>query len=196
MDPKFQTSFIPKGTIGGRGTSAEIPTINIFASLATMFFIVTIVLLITTFGYEMYLKKQITVANKVILEAQEAYNLGAVQNVIDTNAQILIVKKLLAQHTATSQLFELLQDSTIKKIAFNNLMYTSRSDYNGITMDVEAQSYNALARQYEIFSTSDLIKNPRFSDFQLTDNGNIQSKFTGNIKPDLVSYTKMIQNTN
>ena len=58
----------------------------------------------------------------------------------------------------------------------------------------EAQTYNALAQQSDIFSKNDFIKDQIFSDFSLTDNGNITSKFFANLNPQLTSYKKALEN--
>jgi len=60
-------------------------------------------------------------------------------------------------------------------------------------MDVEAQSYNALAEQSDIFAKDTFLKNPQFFGFDLAENGNIKAKFTATVDPTLISYQKKIQ---
>ena len=195
MDPKFQTSFIPKNPVVTQSKipSITIPTVNIFSAISTAIFFLTLILIGGLFGYKILLNKQIAQADKDIVQAKQAYQLEAVQSIIDANSRIISTKELLNKHIAVSELFNLLQTLTLKKISFGNFIYTNKEGSYSITMDAEAQTYNALAQQNDIFLKNSFIKDPQFSNFELAENGNIKVKFTTSIDPSLISYKRAIE---
>jgi hypothetical protein len=195
MDPKFQTSFIPKSPVISQQKQASVsmPAIDIFSTVSTVVFFLTLILLGGAFGYEFYLKNQIELVKAEVVKANESYQLQDAKNIIAANSRLMSIKRLVDRHIAMSEMFSLLQTLTLKKVAFSNFSYKSIGGENEITMDTEAQTYNALAQQLAAFSENSYIKKPRFTDFALSENGNIKTKFTAVIDPSLVSYKKAVE---
>ncbi len=195
MDPKFQTSFIPKNpTLSqSKASTISIPGGNIFNTLAVTLFILTLLLIGVLFGYEMILNGKIDDANKQIIATKDSYQIDAIQNIIDANFRITSTKTILSNHVATSELFKLFQTLTVKKVRFNNFLFSNKGGIYTVVMDVEAQSYNALLQQYDTLLKSTDIQNPRFTGFDLTASGNVKSKLTASVDPNSVSYNKTMQ---
>jgi hypothetical protein len=194
MEPKFQTSFIPKKPmVVSTGTSVSvIRETNLFSILATAIFIVTIITGGGLFVYKNVLTQQTEEAKKNIASAEEAFQTGQMQDLLDANSRITSSKNLLEKHVAVSKLLTLLQALTVKKLQLNSLIYKNISGSIVLTIKGQAQSYNAIAAQEKVFAENDFIKNPTFSNFIPTDNGYIGVDFTANLMPSLVSYKKAI----
>lgn len=195
MDPKFQTSFIPKGPVVSDSKNIEPPihSVNIFSSVATTIFVLTILLVGGIFGYKIMLNNQIKNADNEIIKAKQSFEIDSVKNIIDVSSKISSTQGLLNRHIAVSELFNLLQNIIFKKVSLSNFKYENTENGIVINMNIEAQGYNALAGQFDEISKNNLITNPKLSDFELQDNGNIKAKFTAMINPDMVSYKKSIE---
>lgn len=195
MEPKFQTSFIPKAPVTtGSGTNiTPIHRTNIFTVLSTMVFIFGLLAAGGVFAYEKYLQTQVDTAATQLNDAKDAFQPEKIQELVDVSSRIASAKQLLGKHVVVSQLFRLLQSLTVSKVRFSNLTYTTNQGVVGVAMSGEAQSYNALAQQSDLFAQNSFLQNPQFSDFKLSDNGNIQFKVSATIDPTLVSYQKAIE---
>ena len=190
MEPKFQTSFIPKKPIGSAtGTGVNvIRTTNAFSVAATVVFIITLLTTGGLFFYSNLLSRQIEQADADILVSQEAYKPEEIKQLVDINDRIISAKKLLENHVVVSNLLDELGVLVVRKMRFNELNYTNKDGKQTISVLGEVQTYNALAEQQEAFLKSDYIKEPEFSNFNLGDNGFIFVNFTARIDPRLTSY--------
>src|SRR3989344_7165961 len=196
MEPKFQTSFIPKKPIISEPGSrvAVSHSINIFSAIATIVFVLTILTSGGVFIYKNILESQILLSDKSFNAAREAFHPEKMQELIDANSRIMAVKGLLEKHIASSEHLVLLQSLTVKRMRFNSLSYVNKNlGLPTLSIDGEVATYNALAEQEEIFSKNEFIKNPQFSNFRLEENGVISVKFFTTIDPKLVSYKQYIE---
>ena len=195
MEPKFQTSFIPKRPIvSSQGSAVSVVrSTNIFSTIATVVFLVTIMTSLGLFAYKKVLISQITEANKQVITAKSAFQPEKTNELIDANSRIMVANNLLQKHVVVSKLLLLLQELTLKKVQFNDFVYANQNNALTLSMRGQVQTYNALAEQDQIFNNSEFIKDPKFSDFNLGDNGYIAVNFSANIDPDLLSYKKAIE---
>lgn len=195
MEPKFQTSFIPKRPIVAQeGTGIKvIRSTNIFSVIATVMFLVTIIISGGLFVYKTVLSGQIEQAKKEVEMARGAIEPEKIKELIDANSRIVSSKNLLDTHVASSKILLLLQDLTIKRMRFTELTYRNLEDEIDLNIKGEVQTYNALAQQETIFSQSEFFKNPKFSSLSLSENGAVLVEFTAKLDPSVVSYKKALE---
>jgi hypothetical protein len=195
MEPKFQTSFIPKKPVGSSLVS-DVETIqntNVFSIAAGVIFIVTAIVAGGLFFYKDMLEKQIAQDDTSITEARAAFEPEKIQELLDANARIISVKSLLEKHVVVSKVLSLMQELTVKKMRFTQLDYSNKANDPTINITGEIQTYNALAGQQNIFLANEFLKGPTFTNFNLADSGYIQVNFTSKIDPNLVSYNKKLE---
>ena len=195
MEPKFQTSFIPKKPINSpAGSGIElVHTTSIFSIIATVIFIVTILTSGALFFYQSLLKQQIVTAKKGIDDATKVLEPDRIKMLIDADNTIISSKSLLENHVVVSKVLSLLSELTVKKMRFTELNYTNKDGNPTLAISGVVQTYNALAEQQDAFLSNENIVNPMFSNFNLGDNGYILVNFSADIKPELVSYKNMIE---
>ena len=195
MEPKFQTSFIPKKPIGSSQLvgSPVVHEINIFSLIATIFFVVTILTYGGLLFYKGLLQGQIEEAGRNINTARSAFQLNKIQELITANSRITMTNTLLEKHVVVSKLFLLLQELTMKKIRFDNFVYSNKNGVPNLSMKAESQTYNALAEQEDAFSKNEFIKNPQFSNFGQGVNGLVTADFISDLDPTLISYKKAVE---
>lgn len=198
MEPQFQTSFIPKKPIvsGIRDSIGEVGSVNYFSIFVTMVFVAALIASVGLFVYEKVLNSEIAQADKDLTAAKDAFQIATTKELIDVSTRISSTQKLLNSHVVTSQIFAALQDLTVKKVSFNNFVFSYKDGGVYVTMDSEAQSYNALAQQSNILSKTAFVKSSEFSDFDISEKGNITSKLTALIDPALISYKKFTDSLN
>ena len=196
MEPRFQTSFIPKKPIGSPDGSGVkiVHSTNLFSVIATVIFIITVLMAGGLFFYKNILANQIKESEKKLAEAQDAYALSSIKELLDVSARITSANSLLNKHVAVSKVLVLIGDLTVRKLRFTDLTYTIKNNIPTVAISGEVQTYNALAEQQDKFLKNEFIKNPTFSNFNLGDNGYIIVDFSTNIDPNFVSYKSTIEN--
>lgn len=197
MQPTFQTSFIPKKPIvtdaNSGSSSGVVRETNVLSLVATIVFVVTLLVSGGIFGYKIILHKQIAQADADINTARSAFQVDKIKELIDANDRIMSSKVLLERHVTLSKLLYLFQDLTVKRLRLLKLTYSNKAGVPTVSVQAEALSYNALADQSNIFAQSDYLKNNQFFNFILGENGNVKVDFVSAVDTSLISYKKAIE---
>jgi len=196
MEPKFQSSFIPKGPIAAASPLAAQyvkPKKTILGLLSSTLFVIAIVLSIGVFGYTYYLRSNIAKMGRDLEAARATLQPDTVKELVNANKRIIGIETLLKKHTALSPFFDFLENTTLKTVRFTDFGYVT--DAKGITIDMkgEARSYTDVALQSDAFNRSGVFKNPVFSNLNLNTKGNVTFSFKAQIDPSTVLYSKYIQ---
>ena len=194
MEPQFQTSFIPKKPIlsGTRDSLSSDHSTNLFSVFSTIVFIIALILCGALFAYKQLLTQQIQQSNASVLSAKDAFQPDTIRELTDVSSRISATQKLLNSHIAVYQVFDILQLFTLKKVRFSNFDFQNKQGVLAISMNVESQSYNALATQLDTFSKTESVKTPTFTDFDISDNGNVITRFQATINPVALSYRNAV----
>ncbi len=195
MEPKFQTSFIPKKPIVANPGSAitVVRTTSIVSVVSSVLFLITIMTAGGLFFYKGLLKGQIEEADKNIISARAAFEPEKIKELVDAHSRIVSSQKLLERHVMVSNLLTLLQELTVRKMRFTDFEYAHAETGPTLALKGEVQTYNALAQQGELFANTEFIKKSEFSNFDLGDNGYISFDIIAEIDPNLISYKKNIE---
>jgi len=199
MQPKFQSSFIPKGPVvssggvtpGGTKSKGR----NLLSFLASIIFTISIIGALGIFGYKFYLKYRIQGMESDLESAYIALEPETISQLTDLDSRIKSTKELIARHVVLSPLFRFLEDSTPTTVRFTELNYNLTDKGYELSMTGEARGYADLAVQSDIFNKSPYFRNPVFSDFILGDRGNITFSFKATLDPTLLSYKKEVENS-
>jgi hypothetical protein len=197
MDPKFQTSFIPKGPATSSGV-ANMATRNkgrgLLGFLATVIFMLAIVAGLGVFGYNLFLTSQISKMGEDLTAARASLEPETINQISRLNSRITSTATLLGEHTVLSPFFDFLESATLKTLRWTNFSFTTTKDGLLLNMQGQARGYSALALQAEAFNKTKFIKSPLFTNLTLDDKGNVTFAFTATLDPSLLSYKKSLEN--
>lgn len=193
MEPKFQTSFIPKKPLDSspKDFLYKPSSGSLFYNISILIFIIAILLCGGLFFYKKLLVKQIDSANQQITLAREALEEDTIKELLRYDARLKSAKRILENHTLTYVLFDQLEEITLKSIRFSNFKYKNLDGQISIESEVFSKTYNALAQQSSMFSSNNFMLNPVFSNFKLTEEGYISGEFRSSVENSLVSYKKI-----
>lgn len=194
MEPKFQSSFIPKKPVSDSAKMLGPVTKNrnIFSVLATFIFTITLLVSAGLFVYQKMIESKISKADLEISDVRNAFEADKIRDLIDASSRLNSITKLLENHYVVSEVLILLQNLTVRNMRFDNFSYRNTDGKPTISMDSEALSYNAVANQRDVFIQSGLMSDVLFTGFNLSETGQVRSKFTAVISPKLVSYKELI----
>jgi len=193
MDPKFQSSFIPKGPINTAGSLSRGPIIkqrNIFGIIGMFIFVVTVILAIGVFGYTKYLESSISKMGDELEQARAALDPSVIKELSLLDARINATKNLLDNHIVLSPVFDFLEGSTLQAVRFTNFDYASGDKGLSLSMNGQSRGYASVALQSDKFNESKYIKSPVFSDLTLDEKGNVLFSFKATLDPQIVSYKR------
>lgn len=200
MDPKFQSSFIPKGPFAPTSLGAPIgrkvkEEKTLFGFLALVIFILSILLALGMFGYKYYLKYRIDKMGDDLAEAQAALEPDTIHELTRLDNQINTTKSLISKHRAITPLFEFLQRSTPKTVRFNDFRFSTSGQGLALSMKGEARGYAALALAADVFNKSQNFTNSTFSNLNLNDKGDVNFTYDAVVDQKLLSYSNLIEGT-
>lgn len=187
MDPKFQTSFIPKKIYeepkGG---------VNLLTLISAIVFAATLVGYGGIYFYSANIDSQLKSADETVQKNRDAFDVPFIMTMERLDARIEAGKKLLSSHIALSPVFALFQANMLKTIRFDSLNYSYSPQKITVVAKGQAESYQAIAFQSELFADNRQISDVIFSDFNLDNSGNITFTFGATVDPRLVSYSDLV----
>ncbi len=197
MEPKFQSTFIPRGPMAPSSSAAAISKEATHGSfigfIAFLIFLFSILASIGMYGYEKYLTSRIGKMGQDLEKARTSLEADAINQVTDFNTRIDATEKILDNHTIVSPIFDFLEKNTLKNVRFTDFKFDTTPDGIKVVFHGQAKGYSALSLQADQFNKSRYIRNPLFSDLTLDEKGNVVFSFTANLDPSIVSYKNQVQ---
>ncbi|MEX2013640.1 MAG: hypothetical protein WD897_01875 [Parcubacteria group bacterium] len=197
MEPKFQSSFIPKGpiapTASGVSMGQKTKKKGLFAHLASLIFTASVLLALGVFGYKFYLNYSIEQMGVDLENARATIEPEVIRELTRLDNRIISFKQLVSEHQILSPLFEFLEVSTLKTVRFSDFRYSVTEKGIELSMMGEARGYAALALQADIFNGSQYFKDSIFSNLSLNDRGDVNFSFKTTVDPSLVSYQREVE---
>ncbi len=197
MEPKFQSSFIPKGPLATSSSASPIKAVRkggLFSFVSLIIFVISLLLAVAVLGYKFYVKASINRMSQEIEVSRGDLVPNSANDFIRLNDRLISTQTLLDNHIAVSPLFDFLEATTLKSVRFDDFVYNTTPAGIELTMRGQARGYAAVALQSDVFNKSPFFIEPVFSDLRLNESGNVVFTFKALISPSFVSYKKQIEN--
>ncbi len=191
MEPKFQSSFIPKGPLATTGTvtkTSRQSDTSFLGTLAVFVFVLSILLCGGAFGYEWYLRKDIGDLALQLKEAKSDLKPEIVKQISDLDERIVATEGLLNQHIVLTPLFEYFETFTVKAVQFTDFKYTTQDGILKLALRGKARGYATLAYQAKLFNESQFMRDVVFGDLSLDDEGNVDFSMTTTLDPKIIDF--------
>ncbi|MFA6536158.1 MAG: hypothetical protein WCT25_01850 [Candidatus Paceibacterota bacterium] len=189
MEPQFQSSFIPKKPLtseGARGKSG----VNLFLIIALAIFVLAAAGSAGVFLGNRYLSQQLDNDKKVLAHDEEAFDPNTVRQLIKLSNRLIVAKGILGNHIAPSSIFSLLEKLTIQSIRFKSFDFSFSNESGAkLAMRGQAEGFNAIAFQADVFGKNRFVKNPVLTDLTLERDGTVSFNFTSSLDPAILAYT-------
>ncbi len=190
MVVQFQTSFAPKKAPAYapivRRTGGH--SVNIFAIISIIVFIITVGLAVTVFFYKSHLVSAIGEMDVSLAAARKSFEPEFIAEASRLNARIEAARALLGTHLAVSPFFDILEKKTLENVRFTEFSFSVVGKMMQVSMTGQAKSFNSVALQSDVFGAEHAFVDPVFGNFTLDDEGNVIFSFEAKIDPDLLLY--------
>jgi len=196
VEPKFQSSFIPKGPIVSNASAPVAKSRgekSLLGFLASLIFGISVLIALGVVGYKFYLNYSIKSMAAEVESGRQALNSEVVSEITRLNNRIEATETLVGNHLVLSPLFRFLEVSTLRNVRFTDFDFTDTDSGYELSLQGEARGYSALALQADVFNKSEYFRDPIFSDIRLDERGNVAFSFTAVINPALLSYRKEVE---
>lgn len=187
MEPKVQTSFIPKKSLA-ESAAPRSRGVSILMLLGVAVFLITILLAGGVFLYERFLEGSIESKDASLQKARAAFEPALIEDLKRMSARMSLARGVLNSHLAPSTIFTLLEEATLRTVRFRTFTYTLVGEKASIAMHGEARSFGDVAIQSDTFANTRRLRDPIFSNLNLDSNGNITFNFAGTVDPGLILY--------
>lgn len=175
MEPKFQTSFIPKSPVlsSGKEPSTEsTKSVSLISIIAMILFIVSVVLSGGVFFYKKIESKAIIDLKEALALEKASFNESGIKDLILVSDQMKAVKDLLDKHLILSNIFVVMQSSAIDNIKFTEISFeTLNEGFVKVSFEGEATSYEHIAKQAELFKSTGFLNDVSFYNMEIDKDG-------------------------
>lgn len=195
----FKTSFIPSKPIqavnkGGqlRGNRGS----NFMTTITLVIFFATLIVAGGVYFYGIQRKNTIEDQKMKLLDAQNSFDPDFVSSATLLNNRIESVKKLLANHKSPSQIFTVLEDTTLTSLQFTSLDYSVGEEGTIlITAKGLANDFETVVLQSDNYGKTGLLRDILFSGLQNTQQG-VSFDLEGTVEDQLVLYRNSLSSKN
>ena len=206
MEPKFQTSFIPKKQLTASSGGQARHSISIFLVISVIVFILSLAAAGFAFAWQRVLLSEQSQYKNDLAADQNQFNTSLISTLTTANEKITIAKSLLQNHLAVSEIFNIISQLTIASVQWKSFTFSAPSASGAqsagggssgdatISMQGETDSYYSVAYQSDVFSqssefgTNKVIKDPVLSNLSVGPDGEVDFSFTASIDPSELSY--------
>ncbi len=196
MDPRFQTSFIPKKPIVA-STDKKGLSINLFVLFSTTLFVLSIGLAVSAYVYQSILVKDLEAKKASLAKSQKQFEPELIKKIARFDSRLSIANSLVKNHLYPSSIFDLISRTTLKTVRFRDFSFSSLGkDKISVSMKGQAQSFASVALQADAFAEEKLFKNAVISDFSLDSSGVVSFSFSGTVDASVVASSSSILITN
>lgn len=190
MQDRVKTSFIPKASLKTEQRrprqQSPIGIINVFTSIILL---VAIIAAVGMFLFEQFTLQNIERKRTSLERARAAFEPSTIKELARLDARLTSAEILLNGHIAPSLLFDEIEAKTLSSVRFKDFaLGESGPGRLMVTMAGEAQSFNALALQSDIFGKSPFFTEPIFSNFNIDSSGNVVFGFSAVVSLSEIAY--------
>ncbi len=139
--------------------------------------------------YRDSLQKAISANKDSLIKAKKAFEPALISELNRLTALINVSKILLERHQATSKIFKLIGDLTLKETTFSNFQYSGADNKKSfVSMTGETKGYSGVAQQARLYEDSEFIEEAPFSGLGLREGGKVNFGVGITINPSYLIY--------
>lgn len=191
MDPVPQGSFIPKQSLAAASRGSGV---GLLFFLALIIFVMSMVAAGAAYGAARYLDSQIAKKDVMLQKDEGAFNASTIQELVRMDIRIAQARSLVQKHISPSALLFFLSTITLERVQFTSFNFSLNAGGGAsLSLNGTADSFSGVALQSDQFNTSKVLKDVVFSGISVNESGKITFSVSATVDPDLISYSKNVQ---
>jgi len=208
MEPKFNTSFIPKKSlqadVGGPGSTTTTSPGNKYVKrrtvrgpgyfLTLLIFVLAVVASFSIYGYTVIVERNIDDRIAQINEMQKGFDPSEIERLAREGLRMKNAERLLSSHVTVTELFDLLEAITLKNVRYDNFEYSGAlGSTPGLDLSGSSQNFQSIAVQTEQYRINQSLNNPVVTELKRLTDGSAVFDVQMTVNPRLVSFPTALQ---
>ena len=190
-----QTSFIPKRSLAPEARPLVTAAPFRLAPFLSLLVLLSGVLLSGgIFLYDRLLTATLQSKKDTLERNLSAFEPATIKEIQRLDKRLRSTKAIINEHVALSNVFTILERSTLPTVQFLNFEYVA--DGEGglpfLSMEGIARSYGSVVNQSDTFNTTKGLLQPVFTDINLDQDGNVTFAFDANLDEEVVRYAFVV----
>ena len=140
------------------------------------------------YAFQYLVARDVAELESTLAQVQQVVDVTSLEQIENTDQQLRLAEGIFTQHKVSAPIFRFLEANTIPGVRYSDFTYTGSS--GAIQMNGEAESYEAIAQQSNILSSSDLVSDHIFSGFTLSEFGRVSFSLEVTPVNSLTQYIK------
>jgi len=194
MDPKFQSSFIPKKQLHtGKGEKLKKRSWTLASVLIIVIFVATLVGVVGAFVYMKVLEGDIATLEQELTDRNKSLNEVAIDELYREDQRIRVAKDIIREHLAPTAIFDLLSDITVTSVRFTDFEYeTLPGESAQISMSAQAWGYSSVAVLSQVLDKHSLIEDSSVGGLVLNEDGTVGFKVEMTLSPEVTTFEETL----
>lgn len=188
MEPKFQSSFIPKQSLSESSLPKRGGRMDLLTMLAVIILLLSVALAGGAFVYGKFTTLNIEKKAKALEDAKSSFNPELISELSRLSRKMSVAGELMNSHISVSDIFAALEESTLKSIKFDDFNYNYTPERITISLRGKASGFSSIALQSDLFGKSKVIEKPVFSNLNLDEKGSVGFLFSAEVNPNTILY--------
>ncbi|KKS28535.1 MAG: hypothetical protein UV60_C0027G0007 [Parcubacteria group bacterium GW2011_GWA2_43_11] len=204
MEPKFNTSFIPKKSLQADVSGAATAK-NRFVRrrdvhgpgyyLMFMVFLTSVVVSLGVFGYTKIVESNIQEKIARLERQKEAFDEETVAMLARADTHITNAKKILKEHIAVSELFTLLETITLIRVQYTEFEYTGEPNQTALaTISGLSKNFQDVALQTEQYRLHPSLHKPVVRELERLEDNAVSFSIDVTADTGLISFSSALKN--
>lgn len=195
MDSKFTSSFMPKADMDSG--SEEKKSFSIFSGLAVLLFILSMLSTGGLFAYKRMVRNDVDNLKLQLASAEQSIDRKTIDEIKAVDWKLKSITEVLNNHVTISKYFEMLQNSTVRDVRFDNLRYLANPGGDiEVVMGGRTKSFATIALQEDV-----LLRDPNSISIDFGNlrsdkqDGSVTFSLKGKFKNNIIKFTIPEENT-
>lgn len=211
MEPKFQTSFIPKKPTAGVSISGSInnkqlqktksPIASMFMAISVLFFILSVGAVGGTYFWRDYLQSANQKYKNELASKEKTFNVDLIERLKRIDLQVDSAKNVLNNHVALSGIFDVIKDMTVEDVRFVSMDLKNSGGGGALSLSLQGLGKNmpTVAFQSDIlgqlsdYNLAGVVRSAAVSSPTITETGSVSFGLTAELDASKFFYSRSIE---
>ncbi len=204
MEPKFNTSFIPKQSLQ---SAAPGPAVHEYVARRStrgpgfygtfLLFFIACLVSAGLFLYTQYITGAISDKIAQLKANRDAFQPALIEELVRLDDRMTSAKRLLETHVAPSEVLRFLEQNTTRSVRYLSLRYRNApTDVPEkqvlLSLQGTAPDFKSVAQQSDVFSSHELVREPLFSNLNVSETDQAVFSASMSLEPRILRFDRTI----
>lgn len=214
MEPKFQTSFIPKKPTVGMPVSGSIsnkqlqktksPVASVFMAISVIVFVLSVGAVGGAYFWRSYLQSANQGYKNELASKEKTFNVDLIEKLKRIDLQVDSARNVLNNHVALSGIFDVIKNMTVEDVRFVSMDLKNPGNGGPLSLSLQGMGKNmpTVAFQSDIlgqlsdYNLAGIVRSAAVSSPTIGETGSVSFGLTAELDASKFLYSQLIDSAN